>query len=144
MSGTWRQDELRGTIPFEEIELIEIVDFESNDLLEALPDEPAIMLELTVARVPHPLRQEVPTVAQAGWELTPPLGSLQSRANRRPVHDEVTAVRPAPQGQEQHWVDLHAIVDGEGRLELPARISTKLPAGAVIEIRVASWALPDQ
>jgi hypothetical protein len=148
MSGIWTEDDLRSTIPFEEIEVLESEADTPDDLLDELPHdrEPIEEMEPTVARLPHQISEERPTRRQANWDLTPPLSTAEHRTpTRARVHDEVTAVRTNPlrSREERYWVDAHAVVDREGKLTLSPRVARQLPEGAVVEIRIARWALEE-
>ena len=133
MSGSWTESDLRGTIPFEDIELIEITD-EPADLLDEVIDGSAVR-----SYVPGLAKQDDPR-----WEATPPLGSWNPSRKDPAPFDEVTAVRAAPDNDgEAHWVDIHAVVGRDGELRLPERLARRMREGTVVEVRVAAWAVVD-
>ena len=133
MSESWNDDELRGTIKFEDVELIEITD-EPDDLLEAVAQ----------GATAENYFQSMTTNEVMRWESTPPLGSWNPMRAQRAPFDEVTAVRRKPETDaESHWVDIHAIVGRDGELRLPERLAQRLREGTVVEVRVAAWAVAD-
>ena len=141
MSGIWTEEDLRTTVPFEEIDIDSMDDASStSDLLAALPDDPPIETEPTTDRL-----TSVETYDYARRNVTPPYQRVNARNDPARVYDEITAVRENPlRREERQWLDVHAVVDEQGRLQLPPRMARRLAAGSVVEIRVASWALPDE
>ena len=126
MSRMSTEDELRNTLPF------------------GTP-APAAQREITVARLPQAVAQEKATVSRPGWDLTPPLRTVATPRPKPPkVYEEVTAVGQDPRRSESAaWIDVHAVVDAEGRLKLPERVARDLREGTVVELRLARWAVAD-
>jgi hypothetical protein len=145
----WTEDDLRTTIPFEEIEVLASEDSEApEDLLDELPSHTDRIGDLEPQSGP---RELTPTTgSRKNWQVTPPLEeSSESSTRTRQVHDEVTAVTRNPlqtrqSSEESYWVDVHAVVDEDGRLSLPPRLARRLEQGAVVELRIAQWALSDE
>ena len=142
MSGIWTEDDLRSTIPFEEIDVDDTdVGPTTSDLLSGLPENPSIETERAVARIVG----ERPTRTKESWEVIPAQGTVRQPDHPARVYDEVTAVREDPRRREnRQWVDVHAVVGDDGELKLPMRLARRLPKGSVVEVRIASWVLPDE
>lgn len=147
------RDELRETLQFEDVELIEL-DEDPEDLLAGLPDNPSVGLEATVARpFPRGNVHQAPTRALQGWDVVPPPSisrpeaAARASAPAREVaprpHEEITAVRKKPDTDGAHWIDLHAVVGADGVLRLPEDVARRLNPGAIVEIRLAAWAVEE-
>jgi hypothetical protein len=141
MSGIWTEEDLRTTIQFEEIDVDDTgVGPTTSDLLSALPDDPAIETEERDRRL-HPGRASAPTISQENWDMMP----AHERLKPERVYEEVTAVREDPRRVEKtQWIDVHAVVDRNGRLTLPGKLAERLAPGSVVEIRIGRWALPEK
>lgn len=141
--SAWRDDDPAGTIRLEDSDLVEM--HSAVDLFAPFPDEARAQQEDTVRGVPHPIHQS-PTRNAASWDLDP-MAQPSRRAPQdgpREPFSEVTAVRNARSGgKERQWVDLHAVVDENGRLRLPENVAKQLQEGAIVEVRLAAWAVPD-
>lgn len=82
------------------------------------------------------------TGKQSAANVAPPMDTANDPIEA--PRDEITNVR-ARQREEREWVDLHAVVDDEGRLRLPEDTARKLQPGAIVEVRIAAWAVdPDK
>lgn len=155
MSGRRQHDDAAGTIRLDEDDLVEMQS--ETDLFAPFPDEARAQREDTVSRVPQQVVHEAPTRQARNWDLSPspPHFEDDTPTNGRaraphpqpqPPREEVTAVRAggrASDEDQREWIDSHAVVDDEGRLRLPEDIARALQPGAIVEVRLAAWAVEE-
>ncbi len=136
-----RNDDPAGTIRLDEADLVEM--HSAVDLFAPFPEDARAQQEATAHGVPHPIHQ-APTRQAAAWDIEPARAAAAAREPQPETPNEITAVRKPRKGtKEREWVDLHAVVDEEGRLRLPEHVAKQLQVGAIVQVRVAGWAIAD-
>lgn len=154
MNGPWQDDDPAGTIRLDESDIVEMES--AADLFAPFPNELRQVASNidTVRGTPSQLAQESPTREARMWDLSPRAAQhagasahhddSPTNGRARTPYREVTAVRSNRDGErDREWIDMHAVVDDEGRLRLPEDVARALQSGAIVEVRLAAWAVKD-
>lgn len=135
------QQDSGGSIRLTDSDLFEVAD-DADDV--ALPDEVTGKQSLTELPLPAPRERQPDEITNVSVRARQKLRDGTSAKNDQ--RDGTSARSDQRDGtraknNQRAWVDLHAVVDEEGRLRLPEDAARKLQPGAIVEVRVAAWAL---
>ena len=122
--SAWNEEEV---LVLDDADIVEL--HSQSDLFKPFPTELTTHPERTQPGTSRQMVHEAQTRAAGAWDVAPAV----ARA------DEVTGIRR----REDEFVDVCVVVDSEGRLRPPEDVAKQLQPGAIVQVRIAAWAVPE-